>query len=76
MPKPPDDSPKVRALRAGFGLAPDYADTAMGIIFGVHSLSPERQQVFFREKDLGRELPTRVRGGGGRGPQRTIAVER
>ena len=49
VPKPPDYSPKLRALRVEFGLAPDYPDSALGIISGLDSMSPERQQIFFRE---------------------------
>jgi membrane dipeptidase len=49
VPRPADYDEKVRALRARFGLAPDFPDTPVGYISGADALPTERHQAFVRE---------------------------
>jgi membrane dipeptidase len=44
--RPADYSDKVRALRARFGLTPDFPDTPVGFISGAEALSTEQHQAF------------------------------
>ncbi len=48
LPPPPGYREKVGALRAQFGLAPDFPHTAIGFIEGSETLSTERHQAFIR----------------------------
>jgi membrane dipeptidase len=48
LPPPADFRDKVRALRAQFGLTPDFPDGPVGYIQGAEALSTERHQEFIR----------------------------
>lgn len=49
VPPPADHRERVRALRAEFGLSPDYPDGPVGFIQGADVLSTERHQAFVRK---------------------------
>jgi membrane dipeptidase len=49
VPPPADYHEKLRALRARFGLVPDFADGPIGFIQGADALPTERHQAFIRE---------------------------
>jgi membrane dipeptidase len=49
VPRPADYVEKVRAVRTGFGLSPDFPATPAGFVSGADALSTERHQAFFRE---------------------------
>jgi membrane dipeptidase len=46
VPAPADFREKVRALRAQYGLSPDYPDRPIGYTEGYQSLTPDRQHAF------------------------------
>jgi membrane dipeptidase len=46
---PADYHEKLRALRAQYGLAPDFPDSPVGFIQGTETLSTERHQEFLRD---------------------------
>ena len=49
VPRPPDYAEKVRAVRTGFGLTPDFPLTSAGFVSGADALHAERHQAFLRE---------------------------